>query len=50
MKPQRRWMQSVLAESARPVPALPWQRGTRRMLTRQGTIQQHRTPGTPARN
>lgn len=26
MKTQRRWLQAVLAESAKPQPALPWQK------------------------
>lgn len=30
MKKDRRWMKSVLAAAAEPVPALPWTRGTRR--------------------
>ena len=30
MKTERRWMKWVLAESAKPARALPWQRGTRR--------------------
>jgi hypothetical protein len=30
MKPTRRWMLTVLAESAAALPPLPWQRGARR--------------------
>ncbi|MGL4322376.1 MAG: hypothetical protein ACRCS3_16070 [Paracoccaceae bacterium] len=30
MKPQRRWMKSVIAASEAPVPAMPWTRGQRR--------------------
>lgn len=30
MKPQRRWLQSVIAASNEPLPALPWERGNRR--------------------
>jgi hypothetical protein len=29
MKPTRRWMLTVLAESAAALPPLPWQRGAR---------------------
>lgn len=50
MKPQHRWMQSILRESARPMPALPWQRGSRRMSARQGAIPQRGTPDTPVRS
>lgn len=34
MKPKRRWMQWVLAQSAEPQIALPWQRGARPVRTR----------------
>jgi len=30
MKKERRWLKSVLAASAEPQIAMPWQRGTRR--------------------
>lgn len=30
MKKERRWLKSVIAASLEPMPALPWQRGTRR--------------------
>jgi hypothetical protein len=30
MKKERRWLQAALAASAQPLPALPWQRQTRR--------------------
>ncbi|MGL5011344.1 MAG: hypothetical protein ACRC6I_15805 [Paracoccaceae bacterium] len=30
MKKERRWLKSVLAASAAPVPAMPWSRGQRR--------------------
>ena len=30
MKKERRWLKSVLAASLDPLPALPWQRGTRK--------------------
>jgi hypothetical protein len=30
MKTERRWIKSVLAAAAGPVPALPWERGARR--------------------
>jgi hypothetical protein len=30
MKPQRRWLKSVIATSAGPVPAMPWTRDHRR--------------------
>lgn len=33
MKPQRRWMKSVLEESRKPLPAFPWARGVRRTAT-----------------
>ncbi len=39
MKPERRWMKSVLAESAKPGIALPWQRGTRQIATRKRETQ-----------
>lgn len=35
MKPERRWMKTVLAESAKPGPALPWHRGARQIAARQ---------------
>lgn len=28
MPTQRRWLQSVIAAAAQPMPALPWERGT----------------------
>jgi hypothetical protein len=34
MKPKRRWMQWVLAESAEAQFTLPWQRGARQTATR----------------
>ena len=34
MKPTRRWMQWVLAESTRPDLILPWQRGARKAAKR----------------
>jgi hypothetical protein len=34
MKPQRRWMQWVLEQSAEPDFTLPWQRGARQTATR----------------
>ncbi len=34
MKPQRRWMKSVLVESAKPGITLPWQRGARQAAPR----------------
>ncbi|MEZ5747766.1 MAG: hypothetical protein R3E00_14565 [Paracoccaceae bacterium] len=34
MHSERRWMKWVLAESAKPGVALPWQRGTRRIADR----------------
>ena len=30
MKPERRWLKSVIAASTQPLPALPFARGTRR--------------------
>lgn len=48
MKPVRRWMKSVLVESARPGFTLPWQRGTRPTATRQP--KSRRASGTPARS
>lgn len=48
MKPVRRWMKSVLVESARPGFTLPWQRGARPTAIRQPKIQ--RTSGLPARS
>lgn len=30
MKPQRRWMKSVLEQSRQPLPAFPWARGNRK--------------------
>ncbi len=30
MKPTRRWIRTVLAQSAMPLPSLPWQRGWRK--------------------
>ena len=44
MKPERRWMKTVLAESTRPGPALPWQRGTRQLAARKRESQSDTGP------
>jgi len=48
MKPVRRWMKTVLVESAKPGLTLPWQRGTRPTAIRQPKAQ--RASGLPARS
>ncbi len=48
MKPVRRWMKSVLVESAKPGVTLPWQRGARPTAIRRPKPQ--RAPGLPARS
>lgn len=48
MKPQRRWMKSVLVESAKPGVTLPWQRGARQTAVRHPKSQ--RAPGLSARS
>ena len=47
MKPLRRWMKSVLVESAKPGVTLPWQRGARQTALRHPKVR--RAPGLPGR-
>lgn len=44
MKPDRRWMKSVLAESAKAGPILPWHRGTRQIAARKRKSQSDTGP------
>ena len=48
MKPERRWMKSVLVESTKPGVIFPWQRGARQTAVRRPKPQ--RDPGLPARS
>ncbi|MGB3176464.1 MAG: hypothetical protein WBC68_07490 [Albidovulum sp.] len=48
MKPERRWIKWVLAESAKQGTPLPWQRGTRQTAT--SFHKPARATGLPARS
>ena len=47
MKPERRWMKWILAETAKPGTPLPWQRGARQTAARR--IKSGTKSGTPAK-